>query len=918
MIPVSFQNQVQILNLRPDLAESARVRQHLRAVAGRMGFSEERVFDIQVAVGEAVANAIEHTGGIGDVKVELKSFADRLEVSVSGPGDFHLPERGGAREHRGLGLPLMATLCDHLALYSAADGGTLVTLSFHLPQGAHVRSDVPPWESEQRFRALLKATSEVLYRMSPDWGEMRQLDSEGFLANPDAPTGSWLEKYIHPQDRPRVNTAIKEAIRTKSVFELEHRVRRADGTLGWTFSRAVPVLDAHGEIVEWFGSATDVTERRRTEEDLRESEERYRTLFDHMTEGFALGEVMVDEEGEPYDFRFVEVNAAFEQQTGLGREVLGQPITTVLTELERDWIDAYTTVALTGEPKRFTRYNRDTDRYYEVFCYSPALGRFAIIFSDVSERVRSEQELSRFFALSPDILAIASVDDGRWKRVNRAFTEILGWTEEEARSMPFFDILHPDDVARFRQAIEEVAEGARLIRFEQRVRSRNGSYRWVTWDAHGDEQAGLLYLAGRDMTERRRAEEERRRVAAELAGKRRELGAALEREDLLATLLDSSSQPFAALNEEGRLILFNLAFQGLSGYSEEELLGEVRWSEGLIAPELREEEASVLRRVRRTGEPQLHEKELVRKDGTRVPVAILVHLGQRTEGEPFYYSFVSDISRRKRAEEERERLIRENARLYETQKKIADTLQDALLRPVVDLAGLDSDFVYRSATEAAFVGGDFLDLFRIDKDHVGFAIGDVCGHGVEAATMASLVRDTLRAYAFQKLPPDQVLGLANTALRRQTALGEFTTVLFATLNCSSGQVAYSSAGHPPPLLRRTSGEVERLETDFGAPLGAFSGSGYRSAQKKLNTGDTILLYTDGVIEARRNGSLFGEERLAEAFRLGGSKMEGLAEGLLESVIEFSGGRLGDDLAMLAVRRKPGKKRSRLPRVRDWS
>ncbi len=879
-----------------------------------MGFSGERVFDIQVAVGEAVANAIEHTGGSGDVKVELKSLANRLEVSVSGPGDFHLPERGGGRDHRGLGLPLMATLCDHLALYSAADGGTLVTLSFHLPWGDRVRSSVPPWESEERFRALMKASSEVLYRMSPDWGELWQLDSEGFLANTEAPSGSWLQEYIHPQDQPRVNTAIKEAIRTKSVFELEHRVRRADGSLGWTFSRAVPVFDAHGEIVEWFGSATDATERKQTEKDLRESEERFRTLFDHMTEGFAVGEVMVDAEGEPYDFRFVEVNAAFERQTGLGREVLGKPINAVLTELESDWIDAYTTVALTGESTRFTNYNRDTGRYYEVFCYSPALGRFAIIFSDVSERMRSEQELSRFFALSPDILAIASVDDGRWKRVNQAFTEILGWTEEEALSKPIFDIIHSDDVVRSRKAIEEVAKGARLVRFEHRVRCRNGSYRWIAWDAHGDEQARHLYLAGRDMTERRRAEEERRQVAAELAGKAKELGAALEREDLLATLLDSSSQPFAALNEEGRLVLFNLAFQRLSGHSEEQLLGEVRWLDGLIAPESREEEAAVLHRVRRTGDPQLHEKELVRRDGTRVPVEILVHLGQRSLGEPFYYSFVSDISRRKRAEEERERLIRENARLFETQKQIADTLQEALLRPVVNLAGLDSDFVYRSATEEAFVGGDFLDLFRIDKDHVGFAIGDVCGHGVEAATMASLVRDTLRAYAFQQLPPEQVLGLANTALSRQTALGEFTTVLFATLNCNTGQVAYSSAGHPPPLLRRTGGEVEQLETNFGAPLGAFGGSGYRSSQKKLHPGDTILLYTDGVVEARGNGLLFGEERLAEAFRLGGNKMEGLAEGLLESVIEFSGGRLGDDLAMLAVRRKAGKKRGRLPRV----
>ena len=124
-------------------------------------------------------------------------------------------------------------------------------------------------KSEERFRALVTASSDVLYQMSPDWSEMRQLHSQGFLAKTETPNRIWLEEYIPPDDQPHVTAVIQEAIRTKGNFELEHRVRRADGSLGWTFSRAVPLLDANGEIVEWFGSARDITERKHAEEALR-------------------------------------------------------------------------------------------------------------------------------------------------------------------------------------------------------------------------------------------------------------------------------------------------------------------------------------------------------------------------------------------------------------------------------------------------------------------------------------------------------------------------------------------------------------------------------------------------------------------------------------------------------------------------
>jgi PAS domain S-box-containing protein len=124
-------------------------------------------------------------------------------------------------------------------------------------------------QSEQRFRALVNATSYVVYRMSPDWNEMRQLDGHGFVADRQQPTMNWLELDIFSGDRPAVLQAIQRAMQTKSVFQLEYRVRRADGALGWTQSRAVPLFDERGEITEWFGAATDVTARKQAEEAQR-------------------------------------------------------------------------------------------------------------------------------------------------------------------------------------------------------------------------------------------------------------------------------------------------------------------------------------------------------------------------------------------------------------------------------------------------------------------------------------------------------------------------------------------------------------------------------------------------------------------------------------------------------------------------
>ena len=127
-------------------------------------------------------------------------------------------------------------------------------------------------QSEERLRAFVNATSNVAYRMSADWGEMRQLQGKNFVVDTAEPRHDWIDAYIHPEDQPRVKAAIAEAVRSRAVFELEHRVLRVDGSLGWTSSRAIPVLGPDGEVLEWFGAAADITERKKAEEALRRSE----------------------------------------------------------------------------------------------------------------------------------------------------------------------------------------------------------------------------------------------------------------------------------------------------------------------------------------------------------------------------------------------------------------------------------------------------------------------------------------------------------------------------------------------------------------------------------------------------------------------------------------------------------------------
>ena len=143
-------------------------------------------------------------------------------------------------------------------------------------------------QNEERFLALIKATSDVIYSMSPDWKTMTALCGRGFLADTDEPDSDWFDKYIYPEDKKFMSYAIQSSIAEKKTFELEHRVVQADGNIGWVFSRAIPILDENGDIKEWFGAVSDTTERKKAEVALCESEEKFRTVLENSMDGINL------------------------------------------------------------------------------------------------------------------------------------------------------------------------------------------------------------------------------------------------------------------------------------------------------------------------------------------------------------------------------------------------------------------------------------------------------------------------------------------------------------------------------------------------------------------------------------------------------------------------------------------------------
>lgn len=240
-----------------------------------------------------------------------------------------------------------------------------------------------------------------------------------------------------------------------------------------------------------------------------------------------------------------------------------------------------------------------------------------------------------------------------------------------------------------------------------------------------------------------------------------------------------------------------------------------------------------------------------------------------------------------------------NARRYTQEKAVASTLQSALLALPNRMHGIRFGELYRSATKTADVGGDFYDLFEISEHRVGIILGDVSGKGLPAATLTALVKNTIRAYAYEEHSPAKVMAKTNRVILRGTTLSSFVTVLYAVLDTRDGRLTYCSGGHPPAIIKRADGSLELLG-EHSPAIGAWPGMVYEDAVNDLAPGDVLFAYTDGATEARVDSELFGEGRLLEALARSTGTVEDLPKRIYERVLAHTGGTLSDDLAMLAV------------------
>ncbi len=193
----------------------------------------------------------------------------------------------------------------------------------------------------------------------------------------------------------------------------------------------------------------DIEKRKRVEEELRRSEEKYQTLFEKMTIGFALHEILCDNTGKPANYKFLEVNPAFEKLTGLKRDkIIGKTVLDLLPDTEQYWIENYGKVALTGDPVSFENYSRALDRHFDVTAYRPGINQFACLFLDTTARKKAEKDL--FGEKERLRVTLSSIGDGvitsdlngRVTFINKIAEELTEWTLKEAMGKNFEEVFH--------------------------------------------------------------------------------------------------------------------------------------------------------------------------------------------------------------------------------------------------------------------------------------------------------------------------------------------------------------------------------------------------------------------------------------------------------------------------------------------
>jgi sigma-B regulation protein RsbU (phosphoserine phosphatase) len=375
-------------------------------------------------------------------------------------------------------------------------------------------------------------------------------------------------------------------------------------------------------------------------------------------------------------------------------------------------------------------------------------------------------------------------------------------------------------------------------------------------------------------------------------------------EDDAEQLYEQAPCGYLSTTPDGTIVKVNQTFLTLTGYRREELVGKRRFVDLLTGGGRIYHETHFAPMLRMQGSAREIALDLVSTGGDKLPVLVNSVLERDPNGQPrLVRSAVFDATERRAYEQE---LVHQRERAEASEERataLARTLQATLIPPIPPrIPGLDLAAAYRPAGAGDEVGGDFYDVFQTGDGEWAVVLGDVCGKGAEAAVVTALLRYALRAAAMAKPDPVSTLKLANDVLRSHDG-GRFCTALLLRLSQDErGWTAtVCAAGHPLPLLLRADGTLSAVG-EAGTLLGVLTDLEVTAHEVPLAPGDRLMLYTDGVTEARGEAGMYGEERL-HAHVLTCAAESGaahLVNHVLEDVMTFQQDWARDDIALLAI------------------
>lgn len=286
----------------------------------------------------------------------------------------------------------------HLNPFRDASGEVAGVVVLGIDVAARLEMERSLVKSQERLALATRAAGIGIWHLDLVSGRLvwdrRQYEMYGVSPDQDKLTYEFWHSLVHPDDRADADQEVKLALEEESEFHIQFRILHPDGAVRHLEGHASVRRDRTGKPIAMIGVNWDITEKMLANQRLRESRSEYLQLFNAMLEGFALHELVFDRDGKPCDYRFLEVNPAFEEMTGVrAAQVLGRTVREIFPETEPAWIERYAKLATTGEPTHFEMFSGSLGKWFEVAAYSPGRGRFACMFRDVTERRRNERRL---------------------------------------------------------------------------------------------------------------------------------------------------------------------------------------------------------------------------------------------------------------------------------------------------------------------------------------------------------------------------------------------------------------------------------------------------------------------------------------------------------------------------------------------